>query len=116
MKIAVIVPAYNGGEQLCKCLMGIATSERKPDEVVVVDDGSTDDSVGVVGELGFRLLSIPDGPQGPARARNYGARGVAGKRFLGEILTLPVVGSRLERQERIIRAGAPRPTGQLMLF
>ncbi|MDH3638798.1 MAG: glycosyltransferase [Gammaproteobacteria bacterium] len=74
MTLAVIVPVYNGGSDLQQCLAGIAASTRRPDRVVVVDDGSTDDAMLSVREFGYECLVLEDGPKGPARARNRGAR------------------------------------------
>ena len=78
MKIAAIVPTYNGGEQLRECLQGIAGSDRKPDQVVVVDDGSIDGSAAAAEEFGFEILTLSDGPRGPARARNHGVHEASG--------------------------------------
>ncbi len=72
MRISVIVPVYNGGEELQRCLEALADSERLPDEVIVVDDGSTDGSAQSAPSFGYKLLRLDDGPNGPARARNRG--------------------------------------------
>jgi cellulose synthase/poly-beta-1,6-N-acetylglucosamine synthase-like glycosyltransferase len=42
--ISVVVPAYNAGEYIDAALASIACQTLAPDEVVVVDDGSTDDT------------------------------------------------------------------------
>jgi GT2 family glycosyltransferase len=73
MKITVIVPVHNGGKFLGRCLDALAVSTRRPDEVIVVDDGSTDETSALARECGSRVLSVPDGPVGPAAARNQGA-------------------------------------------
>ncbi|MFC1680791.1 glycosyltransferase family 2 protein [Pseudomonadota bacterium] len=73
MKIAVIVPVYNGGELLNTCLKSIARSSRRPDQVIVVDDSSTDGSESVANEHGIDCIVLQNGPYGPARARNRGA-------------------------------------------
>ena len=39
MRVSVIVPVYNGGEQLRQCLVALAASARRPDEILVIDDG-----------------------------------------------------------------------------
>lgn len=44
-RVAVIVPAYNGGELLEECLASIASSELRVDTVVLVDNASADGSV-----------------------------------------------------------------------
>lgn len=72
MKISVIVPVYNGGEQLQQCLEALGDSARAPDEVIVVDDGSTDGSAESATAFGFRSIRLDHGPTGPAMARNQG--------------------------------------------
>ena len=73
MRLSVVVPVHNGGESLRRCLQGLAASARPPDEVVVVDDGSTDGSAALAAALGARVLTTSAGPRGPAHARNRGA-------------------------------------------
>lgn len=41
-KVAVLIAAYNGEEVICDALGSILRQSRPPDEVIVVDDGSTD--------------------------------------------------------------------------
>lgn len=44
MKVGVIMPVYNRGPLVLQALQSIAAQSRSPDRVVVVDDGSTDDT------------------------------------------------------------------------
>ncbi len=46
--ISVIIPNFNHGHYLAELLPSLFVQRRPPDEVVVVDDGSTDDSVAIV--------------------------------------------------------------------
>jgi GT2 family glycosyltransferase len=78
MSLSVIVPAFNAGEDLVRCLRALVASERPPDEIIVVDDGSTDDSVACAGGFGARVLATQSGPRGPAHARNCAARVATG--------------------------------------
>lgn len=55
--IAVIVPVYEGADQLHTMLASIAGQTRPPDRVVVADDGSSDDPASVVTLFG-RLLPV----------------------------------------------------------
>lgn len=41
-KISVVVPAYNATKYLEECLLSIRKQTRLPDEVIILDDGSTD--------------------------------------------------------------------------
>ena len=73
MKISVIVPVYNGGEDFKQCLTALAGSKRQADQIIVVDDGSSDDIARSTAEQhNFEYLRLNDGPKGPARARNKG--------------------------------------------
>jgi len=68
--ISVIVPVYNGGKFLEKCLDALFTSNYSAFEVVVVDDGSTDDSAKISLKKGATVISTPRRQSGPAAARN----------------------------------------------
>ncbi|MBI4790121.1 MAG: glycosyltransferase family 2 protein [Chloroflexi bacterium] len=78
MKLSVVIPAHNGERQLRRCLKTLATHTRQPDEIIVVDDASSDGSANLAREMGARVLSLPDGPSGPAFARNRGAEAASG--------------------------------------
>ncbi len=59
--IAVVVPNWNDARYLPRCLGSLLAQDVRPDEVIVVDDQSTDDSVQVassymVGQAGWRLV------------------------------------------------------------
>ncbi|CAG0947501.1 Glycosyltransferase GlyG [Anaerolineae bacterium] len=73
MKLSVIIPVHNGGTDFRSCLEAIAASTRLPDEIIVVDDGSTDASAHLAREFGARVESLTGSPHGPAFARNRGA-------------------------------------------
>lgn len=71
--LSVIVPVYNGGSLFQRCLESLADSTHRNWELIVVDDGSTDDSVKVAKGFGARILST-NGRLGPGAARNLGAQ------------------------------------------
>ena len=74
--IAVIVPLFNGAPFIRATLLSIIGQVRKPDEIIVVDDGSSDDGGEVVRQLAaeqsvaITLLHKPNG--GQSSARNFG--------------------------------------------
>jgi hypothetical protein len=69
----VVIPVHNGGHDLGRCLRALRDCCRPEDEIVVIDDGSTDGSAALAESFGARLLRH-DRPLGPAAARNAGAR------------------------------------------
>jgi GT2 family glycosyltransferase len=72
VKLSVVIPVHNGGDSLPRCLAALAASSRLSDEIIVVDDASTDASAAVAESFGAQVISLPNGPRGPAAARNRG--------------------------------------------
>lgn len=79
--VSVIVPVFNGGNFLHQCLDALFSSDYEDFEVIVIDDGSTDDSAQISREKGAEVISSSYRQSGPAAARN-----LAAKRAKGEIL------------------------------
>lgn len=59
MFVSVVIPARNDAEMLRRCLASLAAQTRLPDEVVVVDNGSTDDTRAVAEAAGARIVVEP---------------------------------------------------------
>ena len=72
MKVSVVIPAYNAARFLPRCLKSVFAQTLPPAEVIVVDDGSSDDSAEIARQLGARVVSRPNG--GLSAARNTGVR------------------------------------------
>lgn len=70
--VSVVVPVHNGGPAFALCLEHLLAARPAPDEIIVVDDGSTDGSDRVASRPGITLLRTGR-RQGPAAARNFGA-------------------------------------------
>ncbi|APW64049.1 glycosyltransferase family 2 protein [Paludisphaera borealis] len=70
--LSVVVPVCNGGSDFKRCLRRLRDSSWADFELIVVDDGSTDDS-GLLAESQGAIVLRHDRPQGPAAARNLGA-------------------------------------------
>ncbi|HET7433782.1 MAG TPA: glycosyltransferase, partial [Thermoanaerobaculia bacterium] len=68
--ISVIIAAYNEATVIAKTIASVQRSTFAPLEILVVDDGSTDDTAAVVANIaGVRLLRQPNG--GKASALNH---------------------------------------------
>lgn len=84
MLFSVIVPIYNRPDELRELLDSLVQQTRLPDEVLVVEDGSTNRSDGVVaqfeGRLPVRYFYKPNSGQG--FARNYGFERATGDYFV----------------------------------
>ncbi|MBW4523141.1 MAG: glycosyltransferase [Scytolyngbya sp. HA4215-MV1] len=70
---SIIVPVYNGGDMLVACLKAIQQSWFQSWELIVVDDGSTDQSAAIAQSFGAKVLHTAK-RSGPAAARNLGAQ------------------------------------------
>lgn len=77
--ISVIIPLYNKAETITRTLSSILSQEYDNYEVVIVDDGSTDNGLEVVKSLRSDKISIYCQPnKGPSAARNLGVRKAKG--------------------------------------
>lgn len=72
--VAVIVPTYNRAAHIGAALDSILSQSEPPEEVIVVDDGSTDDTLAVLAAYGNRVRVIAQANTGVSGARNAGAR------------------------------------------
>lgn len=57
MKFSVVVPAYNAERYIGECLLSVVRQTKKPYEIVVVDDGSTDKTAEIVEDFNIKLVS-----------------------------------------------------------
>ena len=76
--ISVIVPAFNGGQDLRRCLASLVAADPGPLEILVVLDGGEDDGEALEREFAVKVLRLEE-QGGPARARNAGARVAKGE-------------------------------------
>jgi glycosyltransferase involved in cell wall biosynthesis len=78
--VSAIIPTYNRSRDL-RIAVGTALAQTYPAsalEIIVVDDGSTDDPVAVVGELGDRVRYLKKPNGGVSSARNHGMAAARG--------------------------------------
>jgi glycosyltransferase involved in cell wall biosynthesis len=79
LRISVVVPVFNGASFIREALDSILAQTRQVDEIVVVDDGSTDETITIVSSYaaaGVTLLKQQR--QGPSAARNRGVAETTG--------------------------------------
>ncbi len=70
----MVVPVYNGGRTIRATIECLLKQTLAPLEIIVVDDGSTDDTVDILREFDDRIKLISKSNGGPASARNVGVR------------------------------------------
>ena len=71
LRISVVIPCYNAAAYLEQAVRSVQNQTREVMEIIVVDDGSRDDSRAIAKRLGARVVELP-GNSGPAAARNRG--------------------------------------------
>lgn len=76
-RISVVVCSYNGSRTIKETLTRLGELDYPDYEVIVVDDGSTDNTAGIARQFDVRLISVPNG--GLSRARNLGMEAAAGE-------------------------------------
>lgn len=82
MQLSVIVPVYNSGKYIARCLASITKQSFSDFEVIIVDDGSIDDSRSIIEKFAYedrRIKYFYIKNSGVSYARNYGIDRVNGK-------------------------------------
>jgi glycosyltransferase involved in cell wall biosynthesis len=77
--ISCVVPVFNGERYLAEALDSVLRQTRPPDEIVVVDDGSSDRSAEIVRGYGNRVRYVRQDNRGAAAARNRGVELAGGE-------------------------------------
>jgi len=80
--ISVIIPVYNGERFLAEAIQSVLDQTLRPDEIIVVDDGSTDETgqivAGLVKNAPVPIRYICQANSGPSIARNAGVHAAVG--------------------------------------
>lgn len=78
VSISFVIPVLNGGKFIRQCLEHIFLESQPDDEVIVVDNGSTDDTVAIVESFSrARIITFPD--HTISAVRNHGAAATKGE-------------------------------------
>lgn len=84
-KVSVIIPNYNAGNYILKCIDSVINQTYKNIEIIIIDDGSTDNSWEIIKELESKysnIVSIKQNNMNAAIARNKGIEVATGEYFL----------------------------------
>lgn len=79
MSLSVVIPAYNCGKYIGRAVDSVLSQSRMPDEVIVVDDGSSDNTADVVCGYGDRVRLVRQDSAGASAARNTGIEAASGE-------------------------------------
>jgi len=74
MQCSIVIRAYNEEKHIGRLLEGIRQQTLKDVEIVLVDSGSTDDTVPIAESFGARIVRIPSGEFTFGRSLNFGVR------------------------------------------
>jgi len=78
MNVSVLIAVYNGAAFLAQAIESALEQSRPPDEVLVVDDGSTDSSAEIAARYGSPVVVLRQPHGGLPAARNHGIRQAQG--------------------------------------
>ena len=74
-KISVIIPIYNSGQYLSRCLNSVLNQTFQSMEIILVDDGSKDDSLDICKKYALedeRIIVLHQENGGSTKARKFG--------------------------------------------
>ncbi len=77
-KISVIIPTYNSARYLPEAIESVLAQSYRDFEIIVIDDGSTDNTKDVVRPYRDRIIYLHGDNAGPSAARNRGIRASSG--------------------------------------
>ncbi len=75
-KISVVIPVYNGEKYIAKAIQSVVDQTLPPYEIIIVNDGSTDDSALILVDLAkkYPIQYYQKKNGGQSAARNYGVQ------------------------------------------
>lgn len=79
MKVSVIIAVYNGADRLRDAIASVQAQDLSPFEIIVVDDGSTDETPALIAEYGDAIRSFRQDHAGLSAAHNFALRQVRGE-------------------------------------
>lgn len=85
VEVSIIVPVYNVGKFLAKCLESLVGQTFKNIEIICINDGSTDNSLEILNSFAGkdeRIILVNQPNQGVSKVRNCGLEMAKGKFLL----------------------------------
>lgn len=84
MTISILIPAHNEEESIEACVKSCLSQTRRPDEIVVVNDGSTDKTAEILAGFGelIRVVTIPQATGNKSYAQEIGLGFITGDVFI----------------------------------
>jgi len=76
--ISVVIPVYNAGQFVKRTINSVLSQSYKPSEIIVIDDGSTDNTASLVKACGDSIRYIYQSNRGESCARNTGIHNAQG--------------------------------------
>ena len=73
MNVSVVIPSFNAERFVGQTIRSVLAQTRPPEEIIVVDDGSTDETGEIVRSFGSAVTFVELGHGGACRVRNHGA-------------------------------------------
>lgn len=70
--VSVVIPIYNGEKFINSVIASIKKQKYEPLEIIIIDDGSTDNTAKIIAQLDDDIKYIYQENEGPASARNKG--------------------------------------------
>jgi glycosyltransferase involved in cell wall biosynthesis len=107
--VSVVIPTYNRAGVVCETIDNVFQQTYRNFEIIVVDDGSTDDTLSKLRAYGDRLQVVTQRNAGAAAARNHGARVARGEIIAfqdSDDLWMP---AKLERQVALLETDRSIP-------
>lgn len=74
MKISAIIPAYNSQDFIIDAIKSIQNQTHPVDEIIVIDDGSVDNTQQLIQSQTKNIIYLKQENQGPSAARNAGIK------------------------------------------
>lgn len=79
ISVSVVIPTYNRAQSVCEAIDSVLAQIPAPHELIVVNDGSTDNTSELLGEYGDRISVLHQENSGAGVARNAGVKYATGE-------------------------------------